>query len=193
MDVRGGTLYLISLGLFERGPPVFGLFSTALWLSGMYATLVNVLMQFFYRFNVLCMRRKLSRTEFLLVYCVALCYAFVHGFAAFYCLEPRGAAYDRVLATNPMYRFDLPAYAAADSTRLPAQLHFLSSQAVVGLTYAMIIYTGRRISQKLRDNLKNMSQRTLTAQKRLTNVMVLQVSTLCSNLSRSRLLFLWET
>lgn len=115
MDVRFGLMYFVNTGLFENVPNPYAIILISLWLSGVYVTIINVLMQFLYRYNIMCMKRKLSNYEFLAIYCVAIIYSFTHGFAAMVCFDQMNDDYTKVLQTHPMYHFNTLSYTAGDT------------------------------------------------------------------------------
>lgn len=117
MEVKDGILFFMNTGFFSYVSDPYAMILLSLWLTGIYITIVNVLMQFFFRYNALCMKRKLSRLEFCFLYFCAMFYTVGHGFAAFICFDQMNDEYTETLKAHPMYNYDLPAYSVGDIVR----------------------------------------------------------------------------
>lgn len=108
-------MFFVNAGIFQHAPNPYAIILTSLWLSGVYVTIINVLMQFFYRYNIMYKTKKLSNFQFFGIYLLALVYSFSHGFAAMVCFDQMTEEYTEVLATHPMYHYDTPSYSAGDT------------------------------------------------------------------------------
>ncbi|CAD5233504.1 unnamed protein product [Bursaphelenchus xylophilus] len=175
VEIRAGKMYFITTGPFIHSAYPYNMLMCALWLTGMYVTIMTIMVQFVYRYNALC-KSGLSATRFVFTYCLGMTWCIGQGFAAFLCFEPANEADTRTLQGHPLYSFNTPTFVTGDTENLGPIVHFASSQLSVVVLYVIIIYTGRKIHKVLHSGDLSMSKSTKEAQKKLNKVMALQAT-----------------
>ncbi|CAD5233503.1 unnamed protein product [Bursaphelenchus xylophilus] len=175
VEVKGGKLVFLTMGLFEHYGYPYNLIMGCLWLAGMYTTILTLGMQFIYRYFALC-RNGLTPWEFGSIYCVGLIICLCDGFVGFFIFDGISLEATKLLQEHPMYKEDTPGYAILDPTKPAALAHTFCSQLIIVFVYVVIYFTGKRISRKLNDAAGDMSSSTKDAQKQLNRVMILQAA-----------------
>ncbi|CAD5233506.1 unnamed protein product [Bursaphelenchus xylophilus] len=175
VEIRAGMMYFITTGPYIHSTYPNNMLMCALWLTGMYFTIMTIMVQFVYRYYTLC-KSGLSVTRSVLIYCLGMTWCIGQGFAAFLCFEPATERNTIILQGHPLYSFDTPTFVTGDTANLGPILHFACSQISVVVLYVIIVTTGKRIHKALNSDTLNMSKNTKNAQKKLNKVMVLQAT-----------------
>ncbi|CAD5230699.1 unnamed protein product [Bursaphelenchus okinawaensis] len=173
VEVKGGIIYFMTMGIFQHSPYPLNMIMGCLWLMAMYVTILTLGMQFIYRYYALC-KTALTPAWFIFYYCIGLSVCFCDGFVGLFIADGNTEYYTNLIKEHPMYTNDTPGYMVIDPANLPALLHTMMSQCIVVSTYVVIFYTGGKINQKLNEASGSMSASTKDAQKQLNRVMILQ-------------------
>lgn len=87
----------------------------SLWLGAMYLVAVNVVIQFFYRYSVLCKGTSCSKRTFLAFYFIAVLYCFIHGFMIIPCLNEDSNNNLKMLMEHPLFQLETPSFTVMDT------------------------------------------------------------------------------
>uniref|UniRef100_A0A1I7SKR7 G_PROTEIN_RECEP_F1_2 domain-containing protein n=1 Tax=Bursaphelenchus xylophilus TaxID=6326 RepID=A0A1I7SKR7_BURXY len=117
VEIRAGMMYFITTGPFIHSTYPYNMLMCALWLSGMYVTIMTIMVQFVYRYYALC-RTALSITQFVSLYCLGLTWCLCQGFAAFLCFEAETPENREILQGHPLYSFNTPTFVTGDTVGL---------------------------------------------------------------------------
>ncbi|CAD5220340.1 unnamed protein product [Bursaphelenchus okinawaensis] len=174
VEIRGGKMFFMTVGYFSNSPYPYNALMTSLWLTGMYVTIMTVMVQFVFRYYTLS-KHGMTILQLMGVYSLGMTWALSQGFAAFICFDDVSPADTKIIRTHPMYAKDTPQYMSGDTSNFGAIAHFMCSQVSILVMYCIIIFTGRRIYKLLNTDVE-MSQNTRNAQKKLNMVMTLQAT-----------------
>ncbi|CAD5233505.1 unnamed protein product [Bursaphelenchus xylophilus] len=87
VEIRAGKMYFITTGPYIHSTYPNNMLMCALWLTGMYVTIMTIMVQFVYRYYALC-KNGLSVAKFALLYCLGMTWCVGQGFASFANLGP---------------------------------------------------------------------------------------------------------
>uniref|UniRef100_A0A1I7SHX1 G protein-coupled receptor n=2 Tax=Bursaphelenchus xylophilus TaxID=6326 RepID=A0A1I7SHX1_BURXY len=175
VEIRAGKMWFITTGPFIHSGYPYNMLMSSLYLSGMYVTIMTIMVQFVYRYEVLC-KNTTSMKKFFKLYALGIIWSVVQGFLTWPCFDPPSEEDTAILKSHPMYTFDTPTYVNGDVKNLSTMIHFTSSQVVIILLYVVVVITGRRIHKVLNSEQVKMSKNTRDAQSKLTTVMLLQAT-----------------
>ncbi|CAD5230701.1 unnamed protein product [Bursaphelenchus okinawaensis] len=174
IEVKRGKMFVMINGPFRHSLYPIPHLLMSLYMMGMFAIIMTIMVQFIYRYYALC-KRPMTMTEFVGLYAVGWIWALIEGFSGFVIFDVATDENTAIIEKHPLYAYDTPVYITGDvsvNTCILIQA-FFSELAIVSM-YVVIIITGRRIHAKLNSNSLNMSKSTKEAQNKLNRVMALQ-------------------
>ncbi|CAD5233501.1 unnamed protein product [Bursaphelenchus xylophilus] len=175
VEVKGGLMYFITLGPFSHYPNPAGKVMGALFLTGLYMVIATLGMQFVYRYYALC-KTPLTLTQFSLIYLVVTVYCVSDAAIGGFIFDGEDVERTRMIQEHPMYTHNTPTYMIVDPRKPSHSVHLVFSQLIVVVVYVVVIYTSRKINEKLKKASETMSSSTRDAQRQLNRVMILQAT-----------------
>lgn len=118
IDMREGLMFMFNLGpLRNFGSPVPAI-SSCFWMTSLFLLIINLPMQFYYRYQMLCTGRTIKLVQFGRIYACAFCYVFLQSCLfslVYYNRAEETIPYKHVLQKNPLYTEDTPRFIVGDT------------------------------------------------------------------------------
>ncbi|CAD5233499.1 unnamed protein product [Bursaphelenchus xylophilus] len=175
VEVKGGLMYFLTLGPFSHGSNLTGKVMGSLSLTVLYMVIATLGIQFIYRYYALC-KTPLTLTQFSLIYLAVTVYCVIDAAIGGFIFDGEDVERTRMIQEHPMYMHDTPTYMIVDPKNPIHSVHVVFSQLIVVVVYVVVIYTSRKINEKLKEASAGMSKPTRDAQRQLNRVMVLQAT-----------------
>ncbi|KAI6238579.1 Seven TM Receptor [Aphelenchoides fujianensis] len=175
VDMHDGRMFMFSGGVFEDFDHPVPVIMIGIWLFGVNLTVVNIPMEFLFRYSVFCRATPLKRWQFAALYGAFIVWITLHsiGFAVCFITGERSKEFASILQKNPIYD-NVRFFIVGDSENLWGHLHMMDIQLLVFVSYGIVVFTFRQISKKLKESREHLSASTLAAQSQLTRIMILQ-------------------
>ncbi|KAI6196174.1 hypothetical protein M3Y94_01077800 [Aphelenchoides besseyi] len=175
VDMHNGHLFMFSGGFFVDFDHPMPLLMNIIWLWGVNITIVNIPMIFLHRHSVFCRSVPLSSLQFFGIYGLFIVWITLHSIGFVFCFDygEKSKALAPLLHTNQIYA-DVKYYIVGNSESVLGILHMMNIQAIVVVSYGIVVWTSRKIFRKLAETRSHMSTATLEAQKQLTFIMFFQ-------------------
>ncbi|KAI6230053.1 hypothetical protein M3Y99_01113700 [Aphelenchoides fujianensis] len=179
VEVNNGLVFFIPENPLLPASQLIAFVVGILWSGAFFVMVVNVPLQFLYRFNVFCLNRRLRPLHFFALYFLVLTLvAFVPSVGAAYVSEGKSEEYVEELKKNPIYAHNPPPmFCVGNGTRglyLPLMIYVL---VAIVCCYFFAYVAAARIWKKLREQRDHrLSSSTIAGQRRLNSIMMLQVA-----------------
>ncbi|KAI6212903.1 7TM GPCR, serpentine receptor class j (Srj) family-containing protein [Aphelenchoides besseyi] len=178
VDMKDGGLYFFSGYFVENIPQPYASYMHNLWMFGLLLSVVNVPVQFLFRYLILVKNKTLNGLELLGVMLVPAVLIAIHcyyGATVAYSItdEERNELLPS-LQNDPLWFHDVPVFSHGFVKNRPVQIDFCGTQGVVVISYIVIFWTGRAIYNKLKSSEKIMSRPTRLAQAQLTKILLIE-------------------
>ncbi|CAD5222484.1 unnamed protein product [Bursaphelenchus xylophilus] len=177
VEIQQGSMFFFLGGVFEKLPHQPMGVIWMIFLFSIFATIINIPMQFVYRYTALCLNRQLTITKYIALYLVILPILAAHcvwGYYVFYPHEDVIASHLPILKADPVWSPNTPNFFVGDQHYFPAAMHFSVSFLIVAISYLIVIVVGLKIYLQLRKVRFCMSKGTLEAQNQLTKILLIQ-------------------
>lgn len=109
---------MFNLGIFRDFPDPFPLITTCLWMICLFLLIINLPMQFLYRYKVLCTGQGINWCHFSLIYIYSLSYVLIQGFLFslfYYHREEDIGKFRIILQKNSIYKDNTPQFIVGDT------------------------------------------------------------------------------
>ncbi|CAD5233498.1 unnamed protein product [Bursaphelenchus xylophilus] len=150
VEVKGGLMYWLTLGPFSHGPNPTGKVMGALSMTILYMVIATLGMQFIYRYYALC-KTPLTLTQFSIFYLAVTVYCIIDAAIGGFIFDGESVEATRMIQEHPMYMYDTPTYMIVDPRKPIHSVHLVFSQLIVVVVYVVVIYTSRKINEKLKE------------------------------------------
>lgn len=191
VDMKNGGMFFMNGYFLEQVPQPYAIQLQMFWLWGLFLSVANipgqlclqfvlstVLVQFLFRYCILCRNRVLTTKELLIIMGILSIIIGVHcwyGTIAWYVTDERRKELLPILTKDPLWNKDPPVFSQGYVTNIPSVFHFFCSQVLVILAYICIMVTRMKIQQKLKATRAIMSTKTLQAQAQLNRILLIEV------------------
>ncbi|CAD5222481.1 unnamed protein product [Bursaphelenchus xylophilus] len=177
VEIQQGKIFLFLGGPFEHLPPKPTGIICMTYLVSIFCTVINIPMQFFYRYTAVCLNHQLTISNYLILYLLALPVPIAHCIWGYYVFYPHGdvvSSHLPLLKADPVWGTDTPTFFVADQKDHYARMHFVTSFVIVGACYVVVTITGLKIYLQLRKLQSCMSRGNVETQGQLTKILLIQ-------------------
>ncbi|KAI6185513.1 Serpentine receptor class delta-18 [Aphelenchoides besseyi] len=178
VDMKEGALVFVNGYFLENIPQPYASMLHNLWMFGLLLSVVNVPVQFLFRYLILVKNRTLNGLELLGVISVPTVFIAIHCYygatVAYLTSDEERIKMLPSLQNDPLWFNDVPIFSFGFVRNRAVQIDFCGTQGVVVISYIVIFWTGREIYNKLKSNEKIMSRATRLAQAQLTKILLIE-------------------
>ncbi|KAI6190574.1 hypothetical protein M3Y97_00133300 [Aphelenchoides bicaudatus] len=177
VEMKDGNLFYMLGGPLEHLEKPYTCLFWMLFLEGLLICIINVPLQFVYRYLMVVKNIQLSVWKYLGLFFVGFIIVTVHctlGFFVFYPTDQVIETHKHYLTEDPIWMVDTPDFIVGDKHDIISLLHFLNCMLIINTSYAIVFWCSYKIWHALKLFQSNISRKKRDTQNQLTKILFIQ-------------------